>query len=74
MSKADVQNQSQIIPNSPFFQPYFLICKSCFWCASCMFSAYKIRKCPLCNDTATTESIPIFNRESSSLTMITSEV
>lgn len=61
----DSSLQNEIIPNSVLpFQPYFLICKSCFWCASFVFDQYnKIDKCPLCNGTGTTESIPISNRE-----------
>jgi len=27
---------------------YFLICKSCFWCASCLNRNNRISKCPVC--------------------------
>ena len=45
------------------FQLHFLICNSCFWCASCVYDLYKINKCPICNENTTVESIPLTNHE-----------
>jgi hypothetical protein len=42
---------------------YFLICNSCFWCAS-LFSDLKTIKCPECNSSGNLESIPISQNES----------
>jgi hypothetical protein len=40
---------------------YFLICKSCFWCASCLDRSNMIIRCPMCdnNDEGLLDSIPI---------------
>jgi len=40
---------------------YFLICKSCFWCASCLNRSNMITKCPMCdnNNDGLLDSIPI---------------
>jgi hypothetical protein len=40
---------------------YFLICKSCFWCATCLNRSNMITKCPMCdnNDDGLLDSIPI---------------
>jgi hypothetical protein len=40
---------------------YFLICKSCFWCASCLNRSNMITRCPMCdnNDDGLLDSIPI---------------
>ena len=60
----EIELNNEIILNSvPPFQPYFLICKSCFWCATCVSSFYKIEECPSCNKDATTESIPLSSYE-----------
>ena len=29
---------------------YFLICKSCFWCASCLNESNMIIRCPMCDN------------------------
>ncbi len=58
----------------PPFQPYFLICKSCYWCATCVSSTYKIEKCPSCNESATIESIPISSYEASTTDKKESEI
>jgi len=32
-------------------QSFFLICRSCFWCSSCIYGTYNVpNKCPMCND------------------------
>jgi hypothetical protein len=40
---------------------YFIICKSCFWCASCLNRSNMITRCPVCdtNDDGLLDSIPI---------------
>ena len=41
---------------------YFLICKSCFWCASRLNRSNMITKCPMCdnnNNDGLLDSIPI---------------
>ena len=63
MNKSDLHD-SVIMPASTSFQPYFLICKSCFWCASCVYDPYRMIKCPTCNESTTIESIPLSNHES----------
>ena len=41
----------------------FLICESCFWCASCLNVAERtVTKCPSCTD-ARLESMPISDNE-----------
>jgi hypothetical protein len=40
---------------------YFLLCNSCFWCASYL-SKSLITNCPVC-DMTTLESMPVFNNE-----------
>ena len=62
MNKSELHN-SEIVPGSKAFHPRFLICKSCFWCASCVYDPYEINKCPICNENATIESIPLSNHE-----------
>lgn len=62
MNSTELHNGEKI-SDSIIFQPYFLICKSCFWCASCVYNHYKINKCPICNDNTTIESIPISTHE-----------
>jgi hypothetical protein len=46
---------------------YFLICKSCFWCASCLNRSNMISKCPVCvcanNVDGLLDSIPISDKE-----------
>jgi hypothetical protein len=40
---------------------YFIICKSCFWCASRLNRSNMITKCPMCdnNNDGLLDSIPI---------------
>ena len=44
---------------------YFLICKSCFWCASCLNRSNVIYKCPVCanNVDGLLDSTPISDKE-----------
>lgn len=44
---------------------YFLICKSCFWCASCLNRSNMISKCPVCanNVDGLLDSTPISDKE-----------
>lgn len=42
---------------------HFVICNSCYWCAS-LYSNLKTIKCPVCNNDNTMESIPISENES----------
>jgi hypothetical protein len=42
---------------------HFIICNSCFWCAS-LYSDSKTIKCPVCNSYGNLESIPISENES----------
>jgi|SRR5215212_219163 len=42
---------------------YFVICNSCFWCAS-LYSDSRSVKCPLCNSCSNLESIPLSKNES----------
>jgi hypothetical protein len=44
---------------------YFLICKSCFWCASCLNRSNVISKCPVCanNVDGLLDSTPISDKE-----------
>ncbi len=48
-------------------QVNFLVCQSCFWCASYLYGCYKVAEsCPLCGNTSSNnniESIPISNQE-----------
>jgi hypothetical protein len=59
------QNQNELVQNPlDAYQPFFLICRICFWCASCIYGSYNMpNKCPVCNDRNTTESIPISSQE-----------
>ena len=40
----------------------FLICRSCFWCASCLLPDSTFTKCPSCTE-GNIESIPIAENE-----------
>ena len=42
---------------------YFVICNSCFWCAS-LYPDSRTVKCPLCNSYSNLESIPLSKNES----------
>jgi hypothetical protein len=41
----------------------FLICKWCFWCASNLSTKKMITKCPMCDNNALLNSIPIPDKE-----------
>ena len=41
---------------------YFLLCESCFWCATYLNSDIIVAKCPLCKDSRV-ESLPILYYE-----------
>jgi len=41
---------------------HFVICQSCFWCASCFKAEYDFPKCPSCSYDAV-DSLPIFEKE-----------
>ena len=41
----------------------FLICKSCFWCASRLNTRHVIIKCPGCDNNGLLNSIPISDNE-----------
>jgi hypothetical protein len=41
----------------------FLICKSCFWCASQLNTRHVIIKCPACDNNGLLNSIPISDNE-----------
>ena len=42
-------------------QKHFLLCHSCFWCASSIFFNTMNWICPVCNNNCKVESIPIRN-------------
>jgi hypothetical protein len=42
---------------------YFLICKSCFWCATYLNGNKMIINCPACYDDGLLDSIPILDNE-----------
>ena len=44
-------------------QRHFLLCESCFWCASSIYLVSMDWICPLCNNSNKIESIPIQNNE-----------
>ena len=50
------------ITKSSLKQPPFLLCGSCFWCASYINMRGTIEKCPACMD-GKVESIPILDQE-----------
>jgi hypothetical protein len=41
-----------MIRNSMVSKAQFLICNSCFWCASILTSYFRLRKCPRCSGEA----------------------
>ena len=41
---------------------YFLICQTCFWCASLIDRCLFVKICPTCNDN-NIESLPLLNNE-----------
>jgi len=47
---------------STFKQPHFLLCSSCFWCASCIRLDVSVARCPSCNDNKV-EWMPITENE-----------
>jgi hypothetical protein len=63
MGSQDLNELAQYHPLHAY-QPLFLICRSCFWSASCIYGPYKMpNKCPVCNDCNMMESISISNQE-----------
>ena len=44
-------------------QRHFLLCESCFWCASSIYLVNMDWICPVCNNSNKIESIPIQNNE-----------
>jgi hypothetical protein len=44
-------------------QRHFLLCESCFWCASSIYLLSMDWICPVCNNSNKIESIPIQNNE-----------
>jgi hypothetical protein len=55
-----IDNDSNIYTRA---KRHFVICNSCFWCAS-LYSDSRTIKCPLCNSYGNLESIPISTNES----------
>ena len=55
-----IDNDSDIYTSSKL---HFVICNSCFWCAS-LYSDSRIIRCPVCNSYSNLESIPISTNES----------
>ena len=58
---------AQIKEDEPISRRYFLICQTCFWCASYIDMMGNIedlpyKACPSCNNTEI-ESLPILNNE-----------
>lgn len=45
-SKSEQQSEYDLHAESK----YFLICKSCFWCASCLNMSNMITRCPMCDN------------------------
>src|SRR5207245_11434825 len=45
-SKSEQQSEYDLHAESK----YFLICKSCFWCASCLNMSNIITRCPMCDN------------------------
>jgi hypothetical protein len=41
----------------------FVICDSCFWCASLLGNGVFFSRCPSCQSNNSLESIPVANRE-----------
>ena len=55
----DIDNRDIIVAK----EIHFLLCESCFWCASCLNVAERtVTKCPSCTD-ARLESMPISDNE-----------
>jgi hypothetical protein len=40
----------------------FMLCESCFWCASCLNLGVMVDKCPIC-DNGKVESMPVCDNE-----------
>ena len=45
-----------------FKQIRFILCESCFWCASCLNQGITVDKCPICNN-GNVESMSVFDNE-----------
>jgi hypothetical protein len=74
IQKWDGYRPRKISPVLDFLRPYirydhladskaFLICKWCFWCASNLSTKNVITKCPMCDNNAFLNSIPIPDKE-----------
>ncbi|MGA9154996.1 MAG: hypothetical protein WBZ36_30805, partial [Candidatus Nitrosopolaris sp.] len=74
IQKWDGYRPMMVLPVLDFLRPYirynhqadskaFLICKWCFWCASNLSAEKVITKCPMCDNNALLNSIPISDKE-----------
>lgn len=57
--KSSIEKKTRIITK----QRHFLLCESCFWCASSIYLISMDWICPVCNNSNKIESIPIQNNE-----------
>ncbi len=57
--KSSIEKKKRIITK----QRHFLLCESCFWCASSIYLVSMDWICPVCNNSNKIESIPIQNNE-----------
>ena len=57
--KSSIEKKKRIITK----QRHFLLCESCFWCASSIYLISMDWICPVCNNSNKIESIPIQNNE-----------
>ena len=57
--KSSIEKKKRIITK----QRHFLLCESCFWCASSISLVSMDWICPVCNNSNKIESIPIQNNE-----------
>ena len=57
--ESSIEKKKRIITK----QRHFLLCESCFWCASSIYLLSMDWICPVCNNSNKIESIPIQNNE-----------
>jgi hypothetical protein len=57
--KSSIEKKKRIITK----QRHFLLCESCFWCASSIYLVSMDWICPVCNNSNKIESIPIQKNE-----------
>jgi hypothetical protein len=51
-------------PKGGFYgHAYFVLCGSCFWCASDLSGGSKIKSCPSCSEDSKIESMPLAPKE-----------